>query len=415
MTTPPPVATPDLGPWATGFAATFLIFGSFHAFRVVATLSVLLSVPFFGLVVGAALVAPKLVVQRIPVSIPWVAFVAWSLAASTWSYSPVSAQFVLKRDVAVWLAFALVGGLMPWQKIMHYLLWFGRLMLVVTIVAVATMPSARTHIDFTGVAPNYPGWHGLFDHKNVMTPVLILMLVLTVLFDKNPKTRWLTLAAIGVVVIGSTSMTGVAGSLIVVALLYWLQALDRVETRLSAPFIVSSVATGAAVVLGIVASLSAIVEVAGKDLTFTGRTDIWAATWHAIEQRPLFGYGLGGLFSNPPTPTTAKVNAEIGFDVPHAHSGMLELISQVGFIGGALFVIFMGSWIVSSVRVRRVEPALGAFGLALAAAIVIIGLSENVYGGQWFGFTGMALAMNSRVLNEQKRLERAAPLEAEYE
>ncbi len=403
----PDPLTPELGAWGRALTTVFAIAGPFFAFQVIATLPVLISVPVLGLTFGAFLLAPATVVKRLPIPLVWLALIIWILASLTWTRSLLTADFMLKRDLAFWIGFPVLGGLVPWQRILSSLVWFVRLMLIVTTFLIITRPDARTHLDPTGLAVATPGWHGLFDHKNTMAPVLVFGFVTLWYADHTRILRWLGFIGTAILIVGSQSITGLSAGIAALSMLVWFEVLERVEGRDNAPFMITSAAAVAAIGIGAFASLRAIVQVAGKDLTFSGRTSIWTATWHAIQDQPLTGYGIGGLFSNPPTSTTQRVNAEIGFNVPHAHNGLLDLVAQYGIIGGTLFLACLGIWLYTSIRVYRIEPTLGSWGLTLLVTLFIVGLSEAVFGGPWLSLMGLVLAMNYRVLNEQRRLEHA--------
>jgi hypothetical protein len=76
------------------------------------------------------------------------------------------------------------------------------------------------------------------------------------------------------------------------------------------------------------------------DMTLTGRTDIWALSWEAIQSRFWAGYGYGAFWSNPWGPATEIWDA-LNWRVPSSHSGVLELWLGLGFVGVALFAALL--------------------------------------------------------------------------
>ena len=391
------------GPWAAFFGSSFIVLAAMLGFAVVWTLPVIVAVPVLGLCFGALLLTSGRTLRRMPIPLAWLTYVGWVLSSLTWTGSPETADFILKRDVIIWIGFLMIGGLLPWRTIVNSLVKFSWLALAITIFAIATSAEARIHIDPAGLSPAYPGWHGFFDHKNSMSPVLVFMLVTILQFDKSPITRSLSFAAIAVLLVGSTSATGIAVSIIALVALGWINYVRRLNKRLAPPFVAMSFMMMITVALGSFFSLRAIVQTAGRDLTFTGRTDIWVATIHAIERQPWTGYGMGGLFSSPPTAVTERVNDEVGFIVPHAHSGILDLVAQYGVIGGLLFLVMLGSWVSSSMKVRYIAVDLAAWNLVVALCLVVVSLSEAVFEAGWVGLIGMATAMNIRLVADHKR------------
>lgn len=70
----------------------------------------------------------------------------------------------------------------------------------------------------------------------------------------------------------------------------------------------------------------------GRDETLTGRTDIWAGILPIAMQHSILGCGFGGFW------TTMKMEA---FKTNTAHSGYLEIILELGFVGILLISMFV--------------------------------------------------------------------------
>ncbi len=115
--------------------------------------------------------------------------------------------------------------------------------------------------------------------------------------------------------------------------------------------------------------------------TLTGRTELWAEMFKYIAERPFIGYGYDSFW----TPAhTAYVALALGWVVPHAHNGYIEMALELGYAGVAIFV-----WaFMAGVRhaFRRLHPrgpqgpvdieALCAFTVLVWAVIEM--LSETV-------------------------------------
>lgn len=79
------------------------------------------------------------------------------------------------------------------------------------------------------------------------------------------------------------------------------------------------------------ASLKFYVSAVDRDASLTGRTEVWAILLPIALQRPIFGHGFGGFW-------TQKLRKEI---MSEAHSGYLDVILNLGFIGILLVSIFL--------------------------------------------------------------------------
>ena len=378
----------ELGPIAT-FGAQFFVFVAlifsfqvtgFTYFPGLTPLALLVGV--FGVV----LLAPLRVLMRLPVSLTVLSMIALMLLSTVWSQNPAGTAFALQRDVPIVLGFAIVIGLISLRDLVPALLWSARFTAWFTLATVLAFPEARIHIDPAGIEPDLPGWHGFFPHKNIMTPCLVYGVVTILTFDRTRILKWSTLAVTGVLLLGSDSVTGLAAAMFAVSVWVWLQLYRHLDIRNSSIFLISTVSMGLFAVLGAVASLASLTSASGRDMTFTGRTHIWAAAFDAFTERPLLGYGLGGLlYDNPPTPKAEEVWRAIGFVVPHAHNGPLDLLVQLGAVGLSIYMVLWVSTLAGGIAMVRDRPKVAAWIVAVMAVQAFIALSENVFlGSGWF-------------------------------
>jgi O-antigen ligase len=94
-----------------------------------------------------------------------------------------------------------------------------------------------------------------------------------------------------------------------------------------------------------------IVEAVGRDLTLTGRTDIWAFALDIGVRRPTFGAGYRAFWSDVNTLYWGEFLWWADDDVlrsnfhgpDHGHSGLLDLWLEMGWIGCSLFVLVIAS------------------------------------------------------------------------
>jgi O-antigen ligase len=76
----------------------------------------------------------------------------------------------------------------------------------------------------------------------------------------------------------------------------------------------------------------------GKDLTFSGRVDIWDFVWNDIEKQLLLGYGFATYWIMGSSRLEIFASYFQGFVVNSAHNGYLEIILQLGVVG---FIFFL--------------------------------------------------------------------------
>jgi O-antigen ligase len=122
----------------------------------------------------------------------------------------------------------------------------------------------------------------------------------------------------------------------------------------------------------------ALLETLGKDPTLTGRTELWEYVIGFISQRPILGWGLTAFWSTA-NPLADEVSAALGWTVPEAHNGLLELLLEVGVVGTALFVALWVRNLVLALRCLRTDAReMGMSALLCLCGIIMVGMTEQV-------------------------------------
>ena len=142
----------------------------------------------------------------------------------------------------------------------------------------------------------------------------------------------------GVMIVMGNSATSIIALAVVVAVGMVLGVLRRfaLSVRIPIAFMFGSVA----LLLGGLLWWNAepILQLFGRDMTFTGRSDIWAAVFMAISEHPLRGYGYA--FWGIDSPDRQLIWAYVGDDAAHSHNAWLDAWLQTG-ISGMLAIIFV--------------------------------------------------------------------------
>ena len=116
----------------------------------------------------------------------------------------------------------------------------------------------------------------------------------------------------------------------------------------------------------------------GKDPTLTGRTELWPYVIDAIWQRPLLGWGFSAFWS-PLNPYSVEISTLVGWFVPEAHNGLLQVLLDVGLIGTAFFLFMWIRNLMMAVKcMNGPAPEIGITALLLLIGTLIIGVSEQV-------------------------------------
>ncbi|NER50176.1 MAG: O-antigen ligase family protein [Symploca sp. SIO1A3] len=191
------------------------------------------------------------------------------------------------------------------------------------------------------------GLAGVLPSKNQLG---ILMAVATVLWylraNHQSKQRWLSwgIAAISFMLIPQTKSSGALVLLMTLfALVVSTNFLKKLKFQYAVIGITSLLFITMLISILIVTNLEQIVGALGRDLTLTGRTEIWADYWAAAQQRLWLGYAPYGFWqhwlgvNNP----AEKWNTRWWMP-PHAHNGFLDVTLDLGLIGlGILLLSFL--------------------------------------------------------------------------
>ena len=385
-----------MGPIGTLAAQAGLIWGLLWVMGVIRDLLLPPAAGVFCLLLalGSVMLAPRRVVMEYPISISLTAMYAITVASITWTVDSAATMANINGLIPAMLGIVIIAGLLTLQDLINAIIWTIRLTLVITVAALIAMPSTRVHVGVqSGGVEDYAGWHGLFNHKNNMSEFLVLAIPTVLVFHRNNIVKWGTLGVIAVLLVGSTSATGVSAAFFAVVAWVWLELYRRradQDTRDSTLLFLVSVLGSAAIIAVAATSIATVTSAYGKDTTFSGRTQIWEATLDAISREPWLGHGFGALFWSVRTsPRTAEIWRQVGFENTHAHNGILDLILQIGILGAVVFTILWASTFYKAWQAISSQPDLGVWVVVVLSSNLLMSLSENTFYGGWLAIFGI--------------------------
>jgi exopolysaccharide production protein ExoQ len=179
---------------------------------------------------------------------------------------------------------------------------------------------------------------------------------------QRPGPRWphwvyVALLVVNVVALAATITRGamlgsLTGCAVVVALIY------RGRQRI---LLASGLVAGAVIVFLLAGGPLMAFVIRGDNAqqlaTLSSRTELWSFAWEAIQQQPIFGWGIGasrGIFLN-----------DIGLG--GGHNALVNVAVDIGLVGAAIWAALIVSLLVT---VLRAEPG-GARGLGVDRALVL--------------------------------------------
>ncbi|WP_299169897.1 O-antigen ligase [uncultured Arthrobacter sp.] len=133
----------------------------------------------------------------------------------------------------------------------------------------------------------------------------------------------------------------------------------------------------------------------GRDITFTGRTDIWDYAWTSVAARPIFGYGAEAFWSSD---GGRQGRTTLGDAAVHSHNTWIELYLSLGVIGGTLAILILGAQVLTLFRAipSRLEGGklVVAIFCGITAITVMYGFSEHAAYRPFYSLVFIYLALS---------------------
>jgi O-antigen ligase len=225
----------------------------------------------------------------------------------------------------------------------------------------------------------HPGaWSGLWTHKNTLASIMSFgcgVMLSAAVLDRRLR-PWALAGFAGAVLLilfstGRTALLSLAAGTAALTL-FWMMR--------RGPVAMVVLGAGALSVAILIAGLiflapQVLVEIIGRDLTLTGRTDIWESLNRAIDQRPWLGYGFGAFWVDEHGPRF-WVQRDVAWNVIGAHNGWLEIMLAVGRLGLILVLIQLTVMIVRAARFG-LDPIAGVYPPVLLAMTLVYSFSES--------------------------------------
>ncbi|MDB6103725.1 MAG: O-antigen ligase [Gammaproteobacteria bacterium] len=262
-------------------------------------------------------------------------------------------------------------------------------LLLASIVLVMMEPTLA--IEQSNALELVGAWHGLTAQKNAfgsLSAIAFLLWLHGYLTKETPN--WLAIlgAAIAAVCLlnsrSSTSIMATAfAAILMLMMLRSPPGLRRYLPYLIAIFVSALLVYSLAVLNLLPGSgtlLSPITAITGKDLTFSGRTAIWAIMNEHIAQRPLLGSGYGAYWVQKPDSPSMAMLQRLYFYPTEGHNGYLDVIDDLGMVGGFCLFGYLIVFLRQGLRLFKLMRPQGTLYLTLLFIQLIGNLSES----RWF-------------------------------
>lgn len=266
---------------------------------------------------------------------------------------------------------------------LQLLAWALGLVISLSVVFAIALPSYGT-MTFQEGGIHAGSWRGIMTHKNMLGRLMVLsgMTFLFVALGKPQRAIYRQLAWGGLglsvaLLLLSTSKTALIAfvSLMLILLLYrsW-----RLSYNLAIPLLILVILVVGSSATLVVDNLPAIAGAIGRDLTFTGRTDIWSAMLDKISERPWTGYGFNAFWRDWDNEATAYMWRYLAWECPYGHNGFMDLLAELGIIGLGAFILSYCSGVWESIRLLRITRSIeGLWAITYLTFLLIYNVSES--------------------------------------
>ena len=337
-------------------------------------------------------------------NLPLLIFVLLAAASVLWSADPPVTLRRLVRVLTVLLAaisFVLIGWhARRFQNVLRPLL---TAVLAASILFGLIWPQLAIHQETEGVLLH--AWHGLANHKNGFGNLACIALIFWVhaWLARETSGLWTLFGsslAITCLLLSRSSTSMVAA--VFTGLFLTLLLRSPANLRRYMPMLVSlsviALLTYSLAMLNLVPGLDLLLRpislLTGKDLSFTGRTEIWDIVSDHIRLRPLLGSGYGAYWVGATEGSAAyDFVLSLNFYPGSSHNGYLEVMNDLGAFGLLVLIAYLMAYLRQSLRLLRVDRVQAALYLGLFLQQAVVNLSESRWlNAQSIDFVIMTLA-----------------------
>ncbi len=264
-------------------------------------------------------------------------FLALAWASFAWSLDPAvslrrAALVTAYAVISVWLVVAYDQA-----ALLRRLAWLFLAIVLLSVVFAVLLPGlAWQPLDGRLLL------RGVFSHKNELGMHLgSTAMLLATAWQFRLLPRWATVTGLLVCLLLAVP-TGSATTFLVLAILAVIRlvmAIAVMPARRAVAIAAFAAAAAIFAALAVILATDAVLAALGRDLTLTGRVPLWSFVWLQITNAPWLGHGFAVFFDVEWV--RAYTMDTLGWPIPNAHNGYLELWLGVGIAGPVLLTIWL--------------------------------------------------------------------------
>ncbi len=314
--------------------------------------------------------------------------IAWS------DYTWISLKRVIKSFAAATMVLVVLTDKDPFAAIETIIRRGAYLLIPLSIIVIKYFRSIGVQYDWAGTGSS---WCGLSTSKNTLGQVVAisaLCFVWCIVRDfgkKRPGWRldYLYLAMCCYLLKGSEKAISVTSLSVFVLGLLLFGAAHRFRNRTSCLFRLLTISCVAILLVqGVLlihttypfardSALGLLIRGLGRDITLSGRTEIWHDVLNVASRDPLLGVGFGGFWIG----RVANIpwDANLSWVLGEGHNGYFDVYLQIGILGLLLLLA-----VVFSARRHIVESLVNDFGygmfrMTFLIIILLVNVTESTF------------------------------------
>lgn len=301
-------------------------------------------------------------------------FLLWAFISILWSSYP---DVSFKRYIQYLTTFTVSYSALIYTNKSENLVKYFKILLgayvLISFASIFTIPGAR---DRFGI------WQGLAASKNHLGMMGVIAIIFFTKFLSSASLKWKPIYFVFLLItislfVGSNSFTSLL-SVIIILLFYSVLQIDHLFRSLnigrfiSIFIIVTITFIFMVTILFFPDVLASIFGAGGRDLTLTGRTDLWASIFWYIQKHLLYGCGFQGFWVVD-SPQMSDIYSTFVWLPIQAHNGYIDIINETGLIGFLLFLLVIIQYFKCLSKVHSVS-----FWQWLFITALIINLTESI-------------------------------------
>jgi exopolysaccharide production protein ExoQ len=242
--------------------------------------------------------------------------------------------------------------------------------------------------------------NGMFPHKNLFgrfCAIAFLFYLTSYLANRNHSAIFLMLSCLLFIFMSESK-----GALLILLIsIFTCLFLLKVYTgKLLIRFIYSTLLFVSLLALYLASiNIEVILAFIGKDITLTGRVQLWKLSLQYISESPFLGYGFDVFWKSVIDSNTLS-KFDVFWEAPHSHNGFLDLLLDLGLLGLFLYLLLLINTIricITNIKYLKINSfknkqllKVSYFSLLSLVYILLSSFIEKAYFGYneilWFLF-----------------------------